>query len=712
MTRFFFGVPLLVVLIVISRIPGGEGKDVYVNQTATGDSPDGSEVNPFKDMSSALQEASAGDRVFVASGKYEGSENRDLTLNFPLEIRAIDFDNRPEFNLESKGTFATFDPEQTKPNSASSSAIIGFVFENGVGTKDSGAVLTIKSGSLTVADCEFKNNVGDEGGSVVVTSSDSPSSMPNLVTFEGCKWKENKGSKGAAVRIYPRQSRSVVIGGCHFENNNASSTGGAVYSQDSSLVVVYSNFTSNMATGSFGGAIATESSQQNMQVKVYSSWFISNSGGEQGGGIYFDGGVLMLSKSLFQENSLQDTQSLRQGAALYVYGSAIIEGCNFFSNDAGDTGSTYGGGIVLNGDKTSWVSDSSFKENVGFYGTDVAVLSGTTAYFTEVTFEATVQQQKYQIYSTGQVLFENCDFQQENGKQSLLSAYAAGIGTIDFEWFPEAVDFSIELVTLLHDGALKTSSNLNISVCSMHGGLILSTSTSTRRSLSILVSMTVAPTDGDAILGISGFDVVNYGLFSLSAGYTFSADEGRGTFTNEGEVVLQKGSIITGMDMFVNNHQVDIKTRAAINSKFSNNNGATITLNDVVSSSSAALVIAGTASLDGDLIVNLNSTSSEFEKGNSRIALLSYTSLEGLFSDYKVSPSVKKSSLVYNPFVLYLSNQNGSSDSGLSGGEIALTVIGALVGAVILGVAVWYFWIRNPAEDSFSVLGGASDVEI
>ena len=684
------GVSLLLAFLAISFLHGGKCMDIYVDSSAVESTQDGTQQNPYLSMNQTLTNASPGDRIMVVGGSYSGAVNRDLLISFPIEIRAQDFNDRPEFDLEDSGTFATFDPEITQPYGVTGSSIVGLMFSHGKGEGSAGSVLTIVSGSVSVGYCAFDSNIAEQTGAVAVTSSEH-AHVPTLVGIVGCSFKGNSGSKGAAISVSPRQSRSVVIGGCSFNENTAEDRGGAIYASGSSLVVVESNFTKNVATSGFGGGISTESSQ----VKIYSSQFDSNDAAEQGGGVHFDDGSLTLSKSVFTENLLHDAPdqgSLRQGAGAFVTGSALIEGCSFSLNTCSDTSSTsQGGALLLDGDDSSWVSNTSFSKNKAFFGSDIAILSGTRAFFTQDTFERTEEEGMNQIYSSGQVMFENCDFKQTGGdKQALLSAYISGNGALDFQWFPEAPDFEIEALTLLNNAVLKTSTNFNVSVCMMHGGLILSTSSAKTRTFGITEAMVASPVHGSIMLGISSFNMINYGTLTLASAFTFTAEQGWGTFENRGQLFLGEGSTFW-TDQFVNYGLLSVDTRAVINADFHNDATANISLNQVVKSSTASLIIVGSARLDGNLEATLNSSTAKDFKKNSQLPLISYSSLEGAFKTFKTSV---KSILVYDPTVLYMSNKKQSSD-GLGGGEIALTVIGALVGAGILAVAIWYYVVRS-----------------
>ena len=63
----------------ILRVPSGSGSTIYVNASAASGG-DGSEAKPFKNLKTALNAASEGDTIMVATGTYTGSNNRDMVI--------------------------------------------------------------------------------------------------------------------------------------------------------------------------------------------------------------------------------------------------------------------------------------------------------------------------------------------------------------------------------------------------------------------------------------------------------------------------------------------------------------------------------------------------------------------------------------------------------------------------------------------------------
>jgi predicted outer membrane repeat protein len=156
-----------------------------------------------------------------------------------------------------------------------------------------------------------------------------------------------------STQLFVLSGGTLSLSGLTLQNGSASRTGfpssegGAIFSQNASLSVSSSTFSSNSGH-SAGGAI--ESLAGNLSVS--SSTFSSNSAGA-GGAIDISGSTTTLSSSSFSGNS----SSL--GGAIYnnnIHGTVSVSSSSFSSNVSND------GGAIRN-DGTMSVSSSSFSSN-------------------------------------------------------------------------------------------------------------------------------------------------------------------------------------------------------------------------------------------------------------------------------------------------------------------------------------------------------------
>lgn len=79
---------LLLAVFVLPLITFASGKEIYVDDSASG-SEDGSAAHPYKTISSALDKAKDGDKIFVAKGKYK----ENIVVDDGIEIHGADRDD-------------------------------------------------------------------------------------------------------------------------------------------------------------------------------------------------------------------------------------------------------------------------------------------------------------------------------------------------------------------------------------------------------------------------------------------------------------------------------------------------------------------------------------------------------------------------------------------------------------------------------------------
>ena len=68
-----------------SNILNGSNAEIYVSDSVKNNG-DGSKINPFKDLKSALDKSENGDTIYIAPGTYAGVNNTGLTISKSLSI--------------------------------------------------------------------------------------------------------------------------------------------------------------------------------------------------------------------------------------------------------------------------------------------------------------------------------------------------------------------------------------------------------------------------------------------------------------------------------------------------------------------------------------------------------------------------------------------------------------------------------------------------
>jgi len=142
---------------------------------------------------------------------------------------------------------AAADEDKTKENIKM--RLDGFTIEggyaNGTGLDSKGGALVIKSISLEVANCTFKNNFAKSGGAVYL--------QETLVTTSPCTIAWHCPTTGKSLMSkFPTHFTN-----CVFQNNNADDSGGAIASLRANTQYAFCTFGVNNAT--IGGALAIDS---------------------------------------------------------------------------------------------------------------------------------------------------------------------------------------------------------------------------------------------------------------------------------------------------------------------------------------------------------------------------------------------------------------------------------------------------------------------
>ncbi|HHM20515.1 MAG TPA: T9SS type A sorting domain-containing protein [Bacteroidetes bacterium] len=173
-------------------------------------------------------------------------------------------------------------------------------FEDGTSGGFGGAHTCYGEGTFSITNCEYINNTCDNFGGAVNSGLGAYN-----VTFDHCTFIGNSSSNsvGGALSVQ-NDSTNLNVFNSVFTNNNASTSGGAIYVGGSqSTVVGNCDFVFNIA-GSFGGAISLNEGEVDISnLDVQNSTFSLNQAGVQGGAISLVDANSSLVSCLFAENT-------------------------------------------------------------------------------------------------------------------------------------------------------------------------------------------------------------------------------------------------------------------------------------------------------------------------------------------------------------------------------------------------------------------------
>ncbi|WP_461463248.1 beta strand repeat-containing protein, partial [Methanobrevibacter sp.] len=205
---------------------------------------------------------------------------------------------------------------------------------------NSGGVINIQNGTITIINSTFNNNKANNGGVIQIWSGSG--NITNS-TFNNNTAKEG----GGAIRI-SRGSGNIT--NSTFNNNTANSIGGAILISNSNGTITNSTFNNNTAIND-GGAIHITSSNSN----ITNSTFNNNTAFDEGGAIeIFDSNVTIIN-STFNNNT-----AINDGGAIEILDKNVTIINSTFNNNTASAG-----GAIFYENGTLNVNTSKFTDNNG-----------------------------------------------------------------------------------------------------------------------------------------------------------------------------------------------------------------------------------------------------------------------------------------------------------------------------------------------------------
>jgi len=435
--------------IVLLFCPFAYGKVIYVDDDAVGMNNGSSWADAYNYLQDAISTATAGDDILVAQGIYKPDQGIAVTLG----------DKRVSFRLKSgvtiKGGYAGLsaqdpnarnvgeyetilsgdlngndvyvnDPydllnERTRAenswnvmsgsNTDETAILDGFAITGGDvwvipfgSAKAGGAGMFISSGSPTLIDCTFTDNVtGNAGGGLLIYDNSNP-------TLINCKFIRNYAESGGGG-IFSSESGPTLIN-CKFYNNYARCEGGAMF-----------NFRSNpeLTDCTFSGNSIPD---------------IPTSLNEGGGAMRNSNSNLVLNNCAFSDN----TASYGAGMHNENNSNTILNNCTFRNNSARISG----GGMFTEDSNDLRLIDCIFSGNSALSGGGMSnnysnvvlvncILSGNKAYDELRTDPPEILPgEGGGLYTFGNIKLINCTNCTFNGNWAQQGRAIAKYGTSDF----------------------------------------------------------------------------------------------------------------------------------------------------------------------------------------------------------------------------------------------------------------------------------------
>ncbi|MHC4765613.1 MAG: right-handed parallel beta-helix repeat-containing protein [Planctomycetota bacterium] len=307
---------------------------IYVDDDNCPGPGDGTGLNPYCSIQTAIDHAVDGDEIIVAPGTY--FETIDY-LGRAVALRGSDGPAVTTIDAGGTGTVV-----QCVAGEGPGTVLEGFTITGG--SAASGAGMRNAASEPTVVDCVFVDNHATAlgaGGAMFNTSA-------STVTVVDTAFVGNTAVVGAGVFSEVLSNLSMI--GCTFRENS-SAVGSAINARDlGQITVTDTRFVDNGENGVGGGGIAAF----DCEVTIVGCVFTGNESAG-GAGIVAGDGTLTVRDSVFVDNAA----SYAGGAIYELNLSTSIVNCLFSSNEGG-----FGGGVFTSTEAFSLVN-CTFVNNFG-----------------------------------------------------------------------------------------------------------------------------------------------------------------------------------------------------------------------------------------------------------------------------------------------------------------------------------------------------------
>lgn len=241
-------------------------------------------------------------RTFISISIGTTASNLDLT------IKGLSADARAVLNAKQKGR-----NNGRVLTSEDTSLTLENLKITGGKVTDLGGGIYIKSGNLTLKNCVVTKNESSLGGGGIHFAGE------NLIVY-GSKISGNIGDSGGIC--VAEGSAKTKIEKSKIINNSARSGGGLDLEGTSTIEsceISGNTATAESSTGGFGGGLIL--AFNNKSCKIINSVIKNNTAGENGGGIYINGGTL----SLESDAAISENTAGENGGAIYVTNGGKIK---------------------------------------------------------------------------------------------------------------------------------------------------------------------------------------------------------------------------------------------------------------------------------------------------------------------------------------------------------------------------------------------------
>ncbi len=297
------------VLPVVAALAGGVGADVVFVDVGNCPGPgDGSELDPYCSIQTAIDASVNTDEIIVAPGTYFETIN---FLGKAITLRSSDGPDVTIIDALQAGSVVSCVSGEGRDTVLSGLTIRGGLASEGAGMHNSSSSPTVTNCNFTdndasylgggmcnrnanplVTDCTFIGNrclgAGGTGGGAILFN--HPFVAPDAAVLR-CVFYDNEGFNGGAVAsvVYNNNTGTLLFADCVFDGNLATGFGGAVYNQRTTPLLINCTITGNQVISKeygFGGGMYSTNFARPLLVNCT---IADNTAEDSGGGVHSSG---------------------------------------------------------------------------------------------------------------------------------------------------------------------------------------------------------------------------------------------------------------------------------------------------------------------------------------------------------------------------------------------------------------------------------------
>jgi predicted outer membrane repeat protein len=276
----------------------GKANTWFVNDDATGYDNGGNWDDAFLDLQDALTAASSGDEIWMAAGTYYPDSGTDRDATYQLKANVLLY-----------GGFAGGETSTEQRNWGDNVTILsGDIGAMGNHSDNSRNIVTADDADNAVFDGLTVERGSDTAANGPALTLSSPTIGGTSLTIANCVFRNNSGNDGGAVHVH---QGSLTLRNTVFRDNTSDHRGSAFYHDNGSLSVVNCVFQENYGAGG-QRAVAI----YRIFVNFVNCTFIGNGAvHENGNSVYFSEGA----SGTFKNCILYDSGGATQSEPLKVY---------------------------------------------------------------------------------------------------------------------------------------------------------------------------------------------------------------------------------------------------------------------------------------------------------------------------------------------------------------------------------------------------------